>query len=117
MRPAEGDAPTPEGCRRSSPEGTARGFDEAKSVGPEIAAPKPYVSIRDLSLLTPWTEQAIRTMISKGTFQAGRHYFHVGRRPMFRWDRVVDFIEGRDLHPTDAIPMRKGGFLGGAPEK
>lgn len=28
--------------------------------------PKPYLSIRELSALTPWTEQAIRTMMAKG---------------------------------------------------
>ena len=48
------------------------------------AQPKPYVSTRELSALTPWTEQAIRTMISKGILRESEHFFHVGRRPVFK---------------------------------
>jgi hypothetical protein len=77
--------------------------------------PKPYLSIRELSELTPWTEQAIRTMMAKGIFREGDHFFHVGRRPVFKWEAVVDFIEGKD-HDQDVIPLRRGGFLGGAQE-
>jgi hypothetical protein len=55
-------------------------------------------------------------MIARGIFRANWHYFHVGRRPVFRWDRVVAFIEGHDVDGTDAIPMLKGGFLGGSEE-
>jgi len=48
----------------------------------QIAAqPKPYVSIRELSSLTPWTEQAIRTMMAKGILRESEHFFHVGRKP------------------------------------
>ena len=34
-------------------------------IDPASNFPKPYLSIRELSALTPWTEQAIRTMIAK----------------------------------------------------
>lgn len=54
---------------------------------------KPYLSIAELAQLTPWTDQAIRTMISRGVFREGEHYFHVGRRPVFKWVAVVGFIE------------------------
>jgi hypothetical protein len=54
--------------------------------------PKPYVSITELAQLTPWTEQAIRTMISKEIFVEGKHYYHVGRRPVFKWKEVCQFI-------------------------
>jgi len=37
--------------------------------------PKPYLSIRDLSALTPWTEQAIRTMMAKGILREGERFF------------------------------------------
>lgn len=53
---------------------------------------KPYVSIAELAQLTPWTEQAIRTMISRGIFVEGKHYYHVGRRAVFKWKEVCDFI-------------------------
>ena len=54
---------------------------------------KPYLSIAELAALTPWTEQAIRTMISRGILREGEHYFHVRRRPVFKWSAIVAFIE------------------------
>jgi hypothetical protein len=76
--------------------------------------PKPYLSIHEVSLLTPWTEQAIRTMMARGVLKLGVHYFDVGRRRVFKWTAVVDFIEGKreeERHP-DRIPLRSGGYLG-----
>ncbi len=61
---------------------------------------KPYVSIAELAALTPWTEQAIRTMISRGVLHEGEHYFHVGRRPVFKWEAVVAFIEQGSPRPA-----------------
>jgi hypothetical protein len=78
------------------------------------AQPKPYVSTRELSALTPWTEQAIRTMISKGILRESEHFFHVGRRPVFKWEAIVQFIEHRDSQPQTGIPLQRGGFLNGA---
>jgi hypothetical protein len=66
--------------------------------------PKPYLSIRELSALTPWTEQAIRTMMSKGVVKEGEHFFHVGRRTVFKWEAVVEFIEGRSYMDRSAVP-------------
>ncbi len=70
-------------------------------------APKPYLSIAELAQLTPWTDQAIRTMISRGVFREGEHYFYVGRRPVFKWAAVVGFIEKRALKQageSDRVP-------------
>jgi hypothetical protein len=75
--------------------------------------PKPYLSIADLTTVTPWTDQAIRTMIARGVFREGRHFFRVGRRPVFKWEAVVAFIEGRDHEP---IPLYRGGVLGESEE-
>jgi len=78
--------------------------------------PKPYLSIRELSALTPWTEQAIRTMMAKGVLREGRHFFHVGRRTVLKWDAIVIFIErGEETEPLK-IPLRRGGFVGGSPK-
>jgi hypothetical protein len=55
--------------------------------------PKPYLSIRELSALTPWSEQAIRTMMARGVLREGVHFFHIGRRPVLKWDAIVAFIE------------------------
>jgi hypothetical protein len=75
--------------------------------------PKPYLSIAELTTVTPWTDQAIRTMIARGVFREGRHFFRVGRRPVFKWEAVVAFIEGRDREP---IPLYRGGVLGESQE-
>jgi len=48
------------------------------SLQPVAAQPKPYVSIRELSGLTPWTEQAIRTMMAKSVLREGEHFFTWG---------------------------------------
>lgn len=76
--------------------------------------PKPYLSIRELSTLTPWTEQAIRTMMAKTILREGVHFFHVGRRPVFKWEAIVQFIEHRDARQPSGIPLHRGGFLNGA---
>jgi hypothetical protein len=44
----------------------------------DAPALKPYLSIAELAQLTPWTDQAIRTTISRGVFQEGQHFFYVG---------------------------------------
>ena len=66
--------------------------------------PKPYLSIRELSALTPWSEQAIRSMIAKGVLREGEHFFHVGRRPVLKWDAIVAFIEAGSENQIAAIP-------------
>ncbi len=76
--------------------------------------PKPYVSICELSALTPWTEQAIRTMMAKGILRESEHFFHVGRRPVFKWEAIVGFIEHREAPHRAGIPLQRGGFLNGA---
>jgi hypothetical protein len=72
--------------------------------GEACSRPKPYVSVRELSNLTPWTQQAIRTMIAKGVLREGEHFFHVGRRPVFKWEAVVAFIERQSRGDRELIP-------------
>src|SRR5215471_17420717 len=95
-----------------------KGADES---GPTDAAPpirpKPYVSIRELSALTPWTEQAVRTMMAKGVLKEGEHFFHVGRRTVLKWDSIVGFIEHGEHEEAPRIPLKRGGFVGGSPKK
>ena len=89
-------------------------FPYAMAIDQIAAQPKPYVSIRELSELTPWTEQAIRTMMAKSVLREGEHFFHVGRRPVFKWEAIVQFIEHRQNLPPTGIPLHRGGFLNGA---
>jgi hypothetical protein len=76
--------------------------------------PKPYLSGRELACVTPWTEQAIRTMITRGILREGEHYFYVGRKRIFKWASIVLFIEGCEEYGETRIPLRRGGFVGGA---
>jgi len=77
------------------------------SGAPPVDAPalKPYLSIAELAQLTPWTDQAIRTMISRGVFREGQHFVYVGRRPVFKWAAIVGFIEQGP--PRDRVPHRR----------
>jgi hypothetical protein len=62
-------------------------------------AVKPYLSIAELAERTPWSEKAIRRMISRGSFKAGVHYFQpsgVGGQVIFAWAKVVEYIEQQE---------------------
>jgi hypothetical protein len=43
-------------------------------------------------------------MIAKGTLREGEHFFHVGRRPVLKWEAIVAFIEAGHENSTAAIP-------------
>jgi hypothetical protein len=73
---------------------------------------KPYLSIAELAQLTPWTDQAIRTMLSKGKLQEGVHFFYVGRRPVFKWEAIVAFIERTEK--TGVVPHYRDQRVNGA---
>jgi hypothetical protein len=63
-----------------------------------------YLYIEQLDGLTPWTREAIGTMVRRGVFKRGVHYFQPGGRRgrlIFKWSRVVEFIE----HPVAADPQ------------
>ena len=91
-------------------------YDSGPSDAGTLIRPKPYLSIRELSALTPWTEQAIRTMMSKGLLKEGEHFFHVGRRTVLKWDAIVEFIERGEQDEALRIPLKRGGFVGGLPK-
>jgi hypothetical protein len=89
--------------RRNTAISTAASPDQTDQQAPvDVPVCKPYLSISELATLTPWTDQAIRTMISRGTLKAGQHFFYVGRRPVFKWAAVVAFIERRSA--PDRVP-------------
>lgn len=72
-----------------------------------------YLYIEQLAACTPWTPDAIRTMMARGTFKLGVHYFKPhgpSGRPIFSWDAVVKYIEGADgaSQAGDVIPLADG---------
>jgi len=64
---------------------------------------KPYLYIEELAALTPWTEDAIRTKVRRGELRHRVHYFqdHRGGRLIFKWDAIVELIEGGGANGTD----------------
>jgi hypothetical protein len=57
-----------------------------------------YLSAAQLAQCTPWTEDAIRRMVSRGILRRGVHVFQpLGPRSqlVFRWEAIVELIEGR----------------------
>ncbi|MCK6553887.1 hypothetical protein L6Q96_04790 [Candidatus Binatia bacterium] len=72
-----------------------------------------YLYIEQLAACTPWTPDAIRTMMARGAFKLGVHYFKPhgpGGRPIFSWDAVVRYIHGDDERPAgdEVIPLADG---------
>lgn len=69
-----------------------------------------YLSIRQLSELTPWTPTAIRRMIARGILVEGRHYtqpFGWHSQIIFRWDAVRELIEhGLPPEPRHVRPTQ-----------
>ncbi len=75
-----------------------------------------YLYIEQLAACTPWTPDAIRTMMARGTFKLGVHYFKPygpSGRPIFSWDAVVKYIEGAEDVPQagDMIPLADGSVI------
>lgn len=71
-----------------------------------------YLYIDQLSEVTPWSPPAIRTMIARGVFKEGVHFFKPqgpGSRPIFAWRAVVEYIEGTAAQAADgSIPLPDG---------
>ena len=84
---------------------------------PEGGRAKPYLSMDELADLTPWSKDAIKKLMKRETLQRGRHWFHFGRRIVFKWSEIVSLIENegredRDKHCGESVikvPMLHGG--------
>lgn len=77
--------------------------------GPQTSV-RAYLYIDQLVEVTPWSASAIRTMIARGTFRQGVHYFKPhgpGGRPIFSWQAIVKYIEGLEV-AEEEIPFANG---------
>ena len=72
----------------------------------EVGTPKPYLFLEDLPALIPFSEGALRTKIKRGELVENVHFFRRGRRLVFKWSAIVDWLEGRS---PDSIPLYRGG--------
>lgn len=62
-----------------------------------------YIYAEELAQRTPWSPQAIRTLVARGKLKQGVHFFRpLGptSRPIFRWSAIRDFIEGTNSCAT-----------------
>jgi hypothetical protein len=72
-----------------------------------------YLYIEQLAELTPWSEDAIRTMMARGKFKRGMHYFKPhgeNSRPIFSWQAIVEYIENerQSSGPGDTVRLANG---------
>ncbi len=78
-------------------------------------AVREYLYIEQLAELTPWSADAIRTMMARGKFQRGVHYFKHGEgsRPIFSWKAVVEYIEreGQSAVTGDVVRLANGAVV------
>jgi len=68
------------------------------SPGDSIGAAQPleYLSIRQLASRIPYSEGAIRNMMSRGVFRLGVHYTKPnGGRPIFYWPAVQEWTRSQ----------------------
>src|SRR5262245_57031786 len=82
----------------------------------EMEQNRAYLYIDQLAAYTPWSEEAIRTMIARGAFKLGVHYFKPhgpSGRPIFSWRAIVRYIEGDDAgsQTGNAIPLPDGSVI------
>lgn len=75
------------------------------SMGSEIQTNlREYLSVEQLSALTPWSPQSIRSMMSRGKFREGEHFyrpFGPGSHAIFKWTAVKQLIEDTNACATD----------------
>lgn len=70
---------------------------------PAILAPRPidvepaleYLSVRQLAERIPYTEGAIRNLMSRGVLRLGIHYTKPHARPIFEWAAIVEWLKVR----------------------
>jgi predicted DNA-binding transcriptional regulator AlpA len=82
--------------------------------GRDRGAAKPFLSASELAKLTPLSESAIYTIVSRGVFKRAVHYHKLGRRTVFDWEAVAALIRGKgEQRPRDyrRIPLARGGFV------
>lgn len=68
----------------------------------EPASPRPYLYAEELSALTPWSTDAIDRMVARGILRLGVHYFQPGGRRIFKWQAIVELIEGERVGDPSA---------------
>lgn len=71
-----------------------------------------YLSVEQLTELTPWSAEAIKAMVRRRLFVHGVHYFQPsgpGTRLVFKWSAIVAFVEGNANSEGQKSPVIEKG--------
>lgn len=60
------------------------------------AADVEYLSIRELAERIPYSEGAIRNLMTRGVFRLGEHYVKPRGRVAFRWSAIRAWLTGQE---------------------
>jgi hypothetical protein len=74
-------------------------------VRPRSVTPRAYLNAEQLSVLTPWSPDAIRRMVQRGVLHKGEHFFQPlgpGTHRLYKWSAIVELIESNDAEPPMA---------------
>ena len=55
-----------------------------------------YLSIRELAVRIPYSEGAIRNLMTRGVFRLGEHYVKPRGRVAFRWSAIRAWLAGQE---------------------
>lgn len=82
----------------------------------ESANRREYLSVAQLAALTPWSEAAIRTLMVRGKFREGEHFYRPfgrGSHPIFKWTAVKQLIEGAKscATPDGTVSLANGAVI------
>ena len=77
-----------------------------------------YLTVKEVGERLGYAPDTVRGKMHNGTFVCGVHWFkRKGMRPLFKWSKVVEFIEGGEKpvekERTGGIRMARGYMLGG----
>lgn len=85
-------------------------------MGEQSTNRREFLSVAQLSELTPWSEAAIRTLMARGKLRQGEHFYRPfgrGSRPIFKWSSVKQLIEGTKscATPDGRISLANGAVI------
>ena len=62
----------------------------------DVALEKEYLSVRELAARIPYSEGAIRNLMSQGRLKLGIHYVKPRGRVAFRWSAIRAWLAGQE---------------------
>lgn len=71
-----------------------------------------YLTIAEVAALLKVSAKRVRNLMCSGVLKQGQHFFRPpGLGARFKRTAVMDWIEGKQKHEPDVIPLKKGCVL------